>query len=53
MQATTPEDNSFFPREKEELPWAGLEPVTFCVLGRPLYQLSHQGMGFFERCFWG
>ena len=43
MQATTPEDNSFFPREKEELPQAGLEPVTFCILGRPLYQLNHQG----------
>ena len=24
----------FFPREKEELPWAGLEPATFCVLDR-------------------
>ena len=36
------EDN-FFSREKEELPWAGLEPATFCVLGRPLYQLSHEG----------
>ena len=43
MQATTPEDNSFFPREKEELPRAGLEPAAFCILGRPLYQLSHQG----------
>ena len=43
MQATTPEDNSFFPREKEELPRAGLEPATFCILGRLLYQLSHQG----------
>ena len=30
-KATTPENN---PREKEELPQAGLEPVTFCVLGR-------------------
>ena len=45
MQAMTLEDNSFFSREKEELPQAGLEPVTFCVLGRPLYQLSHQGSG--------
>ena len=27
---TTP----FFPREKEELPQAGLEPAMFCVLGR-------------------
>ena len=26
---TTP----FFSREKEELPQAGLEPATFCVLG--------------------
>ena len=42
MQARTPEDNSFFPREKE-LPRAGLEPATFCILGRPLYQLSHRG----------
>ena len=32
-----PEDNSFFsPREKEELPRAGLKPAT-------LYQLSHRG----------
>ena len=29
MQATTLEDNSFFPREKEELPRAGLEPTMF------------------------
>ena len=43
MQATTPEDNSFFPREKEELPWAGLQPMPFCFPGRPLYQLSHRG----------
>ena len=43
---TTP----FFPREKEELPQAGYEPVTFCILGRvadalptePLRQLSWQ-----------
>jgi len=34
MQTTTPADNSFFFREKEELPWAGLEPAMFCVLGR-------------------
>ena len=34
MQATTPEDNSLFSREKEELPRAGLEPAIFCVLGR-------------------
>ena len=27
--ATTPEDNSFFPSEKEELPQAGFEPATF------------------------
>ena len=45
MQATTPEDNSFFLREKEELPRAGLEPATFCFPGRPLYQLSHRGGG--------
>ena len=32
-KATTPEDNSSFP-EKEELPQAGFEPTTFCVLGR-------------------
>ena len=31
-RATTPKSNSS--REKEELPKAGLEPVTFCVLGR-------------------
>ena len=30
----TPQDNSFFSREKEELLQAGLEPTTFCVLGR-------------------
>ena len=30
----------FFSREKEELPRAGLKPAMFCVLGRPLYQLS-------------
>ena len=34
MQATTPEDNSFFSREKEELPRAGLEPAIICILGR-------------------
>ena len=43
MQATTPEDNSSFFREKEQLPQAGLEPATFCFPGRPLYQLSHRG----------
>ena len=37
MQATTPEDNSFFPREKEELPRVGLEPAMFCVLGMYMY----------------
>ena len=44
MQATTPKDNSFFSREKEELPQAGLEPVMFCVLdavpAEPPRQLS-------------
>ena len=34
MQATTPKDNSFFSREKQELPRAGLEPAIFCVLDR-------------------
>ena len=43
MQATTPKDNSFFSREKEELLRAGLKPTTFCFPGRPLYQLSHRG----------
>ena len=38
-----PKTTLFFPREKEELPRAGLEPATFCVLGRLLYQLSHRG----------
>ena len=32
MQATTPEDNSFFFREKEELPRAGLDHVYFSKL---------------------
>ena len=31
MQATTPEDNSSFSREKEELPRAGLEPAIYDV----------------------
>ena len=30
----TPEETLFFSRGKEELPQAGLEPATFCVLGR-------------------
>ena len=34
IKATTPEDNSFFQEKKEELPQAGLEPATFCMLGR-------------------
>ena len=33
-QLYTPEDNSFFPRGKEELPQVGFEPVTFGVLDR-------------------
>ena len=33
-QTTMPKDNSFFPREKEELPQVGLQPAMFCVLGR-------------------
>ena len=33
-KATTPEDNSFFLKRKNELPQAGFEPATFCVLGR-------------------
>ena len=33
-KATMPEDNSLFPRGKEELPQAGFQPATFCVLGR-------------------
>ena len=31
MQATTPKDNSFFSREKEELPRAGLESSVTCI----------------------
>ena len=34
IKATTPEDNSFFSREKKELPQVGFEPATSCVLGR-------------------
>ena len=35
-KATTPKDNSsfFLNRKKEELPQAGFEPATFCMLGR-------------------
>ena len=33
-KATTPEDNFFFLKRKNELPQAGFEPTTFCVLGR-------------------
>ena len=38
-----PEDNSSFPREKEELPWVGLEPTNILCSRQTLYQLSHQG----------
>ena len=34
MQTTTPEDNSLFSREKEELPRVGLEPAMYCILDR-------------------
>ena len=34
-----PEDDSFFPREKEELPQVGFEPATFCM--QTLYQLMY------------
>ena len=33
-KATTPEDNSFFLKRKNELHQAGFKPTTFCVLGR-------------------
>ena len=34
IKATMPEDNSFFSREKKELPQAGFKPATSCILGR-------------------
>ena len=34
IKATTPEDNSSFRREKEELSQVGFEPAMFYVLGR-------------------
>ena len=44
MQATTPEDNSFFSREKEELPRVGLEPAIYSTVHvhvRVLYALTN------------
>ena len=48
MQATTPEDSSFF-EEKNELLQVGLYPVAYCagaLLTEPLRQLSWAGRIF-------